>query len=221
MGGSKPRDDREPALLLEEYGSNRLDPSVAVYLPFTLTSEEFHKILPQKQNQKAAFAFVALQQWFQKLQRTLQSQDQDDHPFHAHPYRLHELDIQAVDWFWRGRPGHEDKLGFMKIQAKIETDPYLHDGEDQERADWLPGAVFLRGGSVGVLVSESRVAEMIEYIAHLTQDHRTARRSHPRLRQACHLDCAASSSRRFSMLYRNPSRHAGWELSARHRGQGD
>lgn len=41
----------------------------------------------------------------------------------------------------------------MKIQARIETDPYVHDGENEARADWLPGAVFLRGGSVAILVS--------------------------------------------------------------------
>lgn len=65
---------------------------------------------------------------------------------------LHEIDVQAVDWFWRDRPGHEDNLGFMKIQAKIETDAYIHTSEEKARADWLPGAVFLRGGSVGILV---------------------------------------------------------------------
>lgn len=51
-------------------------------------------------------------------------------------------------------PGKEDKLGFMKIQAKIETDKYVHEGEEKERADWLPGAVFLRGGSVAILVRQ-------------------------------------------------------------------
>ncbi|KAF2624696.1 hypothetical protein BU25DRAFT_413242 [Macroventuria anomochaeta] len=40
----------------------------------------------------------------------------------------------------------------MKIQSKIETDPYVHDGEEKARADWIPGAVFLRGGSVAVLI---------------------------------------------------------------------
>lgn len=82
-------------------------------------------------------------------------QENESHPYHKYPYRLRELDIQAVDWFWRNVPGKEDKLGFMKIQSKIETDPYVHEGEEKERADWLPGAVFLRGGSVAILVSSN------------------------------------------------------------------
>jgi ADP-sugar diphosphatase len=54
-------------------------------------------------------------------------------------------------------PGKENKLGFMKLQAKIETDAYVHDGENEARADWLPGAVFLRGGSVAIMVSINNI----------------------------------------------------------------
>lgn len=57
-----------------------------------------------------------------------------------------------MDWFWQNKPDKEDKLGFMKILAKVETDPYIHDGEEESRADGLPGAVFLRGGSVAILI---------------------------------------------------------------------
>jgi len=45
--------------------------------------------------------------------------------------------VHAADWFT------PKKLGFVKLQADVRTD----DG------DWVPGTVFLRGGSVGMLVS--------------------------------------------------------------------
>lgn len=142
-------------MILDAHNGRRLSPAVPVYLPATLTADEFRQILPQHSTTKADYAFVALQNWFGKLQETLESQDNDEHPFHEHPYRLRELDIQAVDWFWRDRPGFRDKLGFIKLQAKIETDPYRHGDERHQRADWLPGAVFLRGGSVAILVSSA------------------------------------------------------------------
>lgn len=141
----------KPNLTIQELNDEDLQPSVQVYLPPKLRGEEFIKLFPSKS--KPAFAFPALQNWSTRLQQNFKLQDHESHPFHKHPYRLREIDVQSVDWFWRNRPGKEDKLGFMKIQAKIETDPYLHEGEDTERADWLPGAVFLRGGSVAVLVS--------------------------------------------------------------------
>jgi ADP-sugar diphosphatase len=100
-----------------------------------------------------AYTFPALQNWLARLLHNLKLQEDVSHPYHAHPYKLRELDVQAVDWFWRNVPGKEDKLGFLKLQAKIETDPYVHDNEEEARADWLPGAVFLRGGSVAILVT--------------------------------------------------------------------
>jgi hypothetical protein len=49
---------------------------------------------------------------------------------------LRQIDIQAVDFF---RPGI---LGFVKFRAHVSTDG----------GETLPGSVFLRGGSVGILV---------------------------------------------------------------------
>ena len=119
----------------------------------SLTAEKFDKLLTSDSSPKAAFTFPALDNWLAKLFQNFDLQKNEAHPFHKHPYKLRSLDVQALDWFWQGRPGHEDKLGFMKIQSKIETDAYVHDGEEKARADWIPGAVFLRGGSVAVLVS--------------------------------------------------------------------
>ena len=136
-----------------QYKHHTFDPPLPVSLPSTLTPTEFHALLTSSINSKAAFTFPALDNWLSQLLRNFSLQENSSHPFHSHPYALRALDIQAVDWFRRGTPGSKDKLGFMKLQARIETDPYVHEGEDEERVDWIPGAVFLRGGSVAVLVS--------------------------------------------------------------------
>lgn len=138
---------------ISQYKDYTFNPPVKVDLSKGLTSEEFDKLLTSQSNSKAAFTFPALDNWLSKLFHNLSLQRNEVHPYHKHPYKLRSLEIQAVDWFWRGLKGKEDKLGFMKIQSKIETDPYIHDGEESARADWIPGAVFLRGGSVAVLVS--------------------------------------------------------------------
>ncbi|KAH3942422.1 hypothetical protein HBI56_175970 [Parastagonospora nodorum] len=122
-------------------------------LPSNLTTLEFHSLLPNSLSpQRPAFTFPALLNWLTRLCANLDRQNEPAHPFHKHPYKLRSLDIQAVDWFWRDMPGKEDKLGFMKLQAEVTTDVYVHEGEEKERSDWLPGAVFLRGGSVGILI---------------------------------------------------------------------
>ncbi|RDW66705.1 hypothetical protein BP5796_09454 [Coleophoma crateriformis] len=75
--------------------------------------------------------------WIRTLQRNLQTQTLDpSHEFHKSPYRLQKITIQSIDRFGGGR------LGFVKLQAEVQN----REGES------LPGAVFLRGPSVGMLV---------------------------------------------------------------------
>ncbi|KAF1927497.1 uncharacterized protein M421DRAFT_421906 [Didymella exigua CBS 183.55] len=131
---------------------NHIFDPINVSLPDGFTAEKFDKLLTSESNPAAAFTFPALDNWLAKLLQNFELQQNEAHPFHKHPYKLRMLDVQAVDWFWQGRPDQEDKLGFMKIQARIETDAYVHDGEERATADWIPGAVFLRGGSVAVLI---------------------------------------------------------------------
>lgn len=59
------------------------------------------------------------------------------HEFHHDPYILRQIDIQSVDRFGGSR------LGFVKLKADVSNGAGEH----------LPGSVFLRGGSVGMLVS--------------------------------------------------------------------
>ncbi|KAF1997143.1 nudix hydrolase 14 [Amniculicola lignicola CBS 123094] len=93
-------------------------------------------LLPQNLAQDQLLNFPAFKNWISTLQHSLSLQKQESHAFHKDPYKLRKVDIQAVDWFTK------TKLGFVKIQAEVTTD----------RGDWLPGAVFLRGGSVGMLI---------------------------------------------------------------------
>lgn len=148
---------------ISQYKHFTLHSPVEVHLPKSLSPQEFEKLLTSQSNPTAAYTFPALDNWLTKLFHNFELQKNEAHPFYKHPYKLRALDIQAVDWFWRGLQGKEDKLGFMKIQSRIETDPYIHDGEEKPRVDWVPGAVFLRGGSVAVLVRALFIFDTFEF----------------------------------------------------------
>ncbi|KAI9812744.1 MAG: hypothetical protein M1827_004500 [Pycnora praestabilis] len=81
-------------------------------------------------------SFTAFKSWVFTLQHSLSTQQSKDHTFHSSPYKLRKIDIQSVDFF-----GGE-RIGFIKLKAEVSND----DGEK------LPGSVFLRGGSVGLMV---------------------------------------------------------------------
>jgi ADP-sugar diphosphatase len=87
-------------------------------------------------------SFPAFKIWFSTLQHSLSLQRYPSHEFNKSPYVLRKIDIQAVDYFGGKR------LGFIKFKADVSNDS----GES------LPGSVFLRGGSVGMLVSSVAVA---------------------------------------------------------------
>lgn len=81
--------------------------------------------------------FPAFRIWFSTLLRSLACQRQLSHQFHKSPYSLRKIDIQIADHFKGGR------LGFIKLKADVSNDS----GES------FPGSVFLRGGSVGMLLA--------------------------------------------------------------------
>ncbi len=81
-------------------------------------------------------SFPAFKTWLSTLQKSLARQSSPSHEFHDDPYVLRQVDIQAVDRFGGGR------LGFIKLKADVSNG----------RGEKLPGSVFLRGGSVGMLV---------------------------------------------------------------------
>ncbi|KJK63322.1 hypothetical protein P875_00033826 [Aspergillus parasiticus SU-1] len=87
-------------------------------------------------NKDDLLRFPAFQIWLSTLQQSLKRQQDPSHEFHKDPYVLRKIDIQAVDFFKGGR------LGFVKFKADVSNG----NGES------LPGSVFLRGGSVGMLL---------------------------------------------------------------------
>ncbi|KAL2818430.1 hypothetical protein BDW59DRAFT_175169 [Aspergillus cavernicola] len=91
---------------------------------------------PPNLSQDALLHFPAFRVWFATLQRSLSRQQFPSHEFHKDPYVLRKIDVQSVDFFNGGR------LGFVKLKADVST----AGGEN------LPGSVFLRGGSVGMLL---------------------------------------------------------------------
>ena len=99
-------------------------PPVPVQLTDGLTKEQL-------------LGFRAFHDWLSTLKSSLSRQKSSDHPFHDGPYYLRHIKIQAFDRF--GDPG---RILFMKLFATVTNDAN----------EWLPGVVFLRGGSVAVLM---------------------------------------------------------------------
>jgi len=106
---------------------------------FTLPNSDNVSVLLVKDLSKdQLLEFPAFQKWISTLQHNLKLQESNkEHEFHSSPYRLRRIEIQAVDWFGGG-----NRLGFVKLLADVMND----DGEK------LPGSVFLRGPSVGMMV---------------------------------------------------------------------
>lgn len=104
---------------------------------------------PPELSKEALSKFPAFRVWFATLQRSLARQNHPSHEFHNDPYVLRKIDVQAVDFFGAG------KLGFVKLKAEVTN----AGGEN------LPGSVFLRGGSVGMLVSAPTVSNLITITA--------------------------------------------------------
>jgi ADP-sugar diphosphatase len=92
--------------------------------------------------------FPAFRTWLSSLTKSLQQQQQTCHPFHRLPYTLRSIKVQAVDFFGGKR------LGFVKLKAEISND----------NGDTLPGSVFLRGGSVAMLLILHADSSSEEYV---------------------------------------------------------
>ncbi|KAH7412941.1 nudix hydrolase 14 [Cadophora sp. MPI-SDFR-AT-0126] len=84
--------------------------------------------------------FPAFITWRTALKESLEGQSLPTHPFHQNPYKLKSITIQSVDWFG-------PKPGFVKLEALVENEK----GPNSKNSK-LPGVVFLRGGSVAMLM---------------------------------------------------------------------
>jgi ADP-sugar diphosphatase len=92
--------------------------------------------LTEELSKDQLLAFPAFKTWLSTLESSLDLQKHDSHSFHSAPYKLRSITVQSCDFFGGGR------LGFVKLRAEVSNDA----GEK------LPGSVFLRGGSVAMLV---------------------------------------------------------------------
>ena len=102
------------------------DPPCPVHLPLDLTQDQL-------------LSYPAFKTWSNTLLHSLSLQSRSNHEFHKAPFKLRSINIQSVDWFGSGE---KKRLGFLKLQAEIKND----------NSEWLPGAVFMRGGAVAMLL---------------------------------------------------------------------
>ena len=126
-----PQDSKK--FTLDKLEETQLASPISVFLPFNLSQADLLK-------------FPAFKDWLAQLLHNLDLQKDPAHTFHSNPFKVQEIDVQSADWFG------PKKLGFVKIQAKVQNDAYT-DQDGNKKQDSLPGAVFLRGGSVGILVT--------------------------------------------------------------------
>lgn len=158
------------------------NPEVSVHLTSELAQDQL-------------LSFPAFKTWISTLQHSLATQSQRSHAFHEAPYKLRRIDVQHVDFFGEGR------IGFLKLKAEVSNDS----GEK------LPGSVFLRGGSVGMMVGPANLFVRNSKLRLLPPTaHSTARRCCPRHRnrKTNHPYRSTPHPSRVSLPDRTPRRHA-------------
>jgi hypothetical protein len=91
--------------------------------------------IPKDITQQQLLEFPAFKKWATTIKSSLASQHtENNHPSKDDPYKLISVKVQSVDYFG-------ENIGFVKIIADV---------RNSEGA--LPGIVFLRGGSVAMLM---------------------------------------------------------------------
>jgi ADP-sugar diphosphatase len=95
--------------------------------------------LTENITQDQLLSYPAFKIWHKTVTHSLSLQTKPDHEFNKSPYKLRGITVQSVDWFGSGE---KKRLGFVKFQAQITNDNGEH----------LPGAVFMRGSSVAMLL---------------------------------------------------------------------
>lgn len=91
-------------------------------------------------SKKELLAFPAFQTWKSTLKQSLSNQKFTDHALHKTPYKLRSIKIQSFDKF----DPCSEMINFVKMDALVSN--------DEKPPKRLPGIVFLRGGSVAVLM---------------------------------------------------------------------
>ncbi|KAI0412852.1 hypothetical protein F5X98DRAFT_367010 [Xylaria grammica] len=103
----------------------------------TLKSPAISVSLPAGFSEEQLLSFSPFHNWLQTLTKSLSLQYANPkHPFHEDPYALRSITVQSYDLFGAKR------VGFLKLRADVTN----------SAGEALPGAVFLRGPSVGMLM---------------------------------------------------------------------
>lgn len=92
----------------------------------------------QRDFENAQLRFKAFEDWRHGMRKNLERQNESRHTFQADPWSLKEVKVHSVHVF------ANDKIGFMTIEAFFER--------DNEEPKKLDRVVFLRGGSVAMLM---------------------------------------------------------------------
>ncbi|KXX73251.1 Nudix hydrolase 14, chloroplastic [Madurella mycetomatis] len=96
--------------------------------------------LPAGLSQDKVLNFHPFTSWLSTLQTSLSLQSTNpSHPFNPSPYVLRSITVQSYDIF---SSGDNQRLGFLKLTTSLSN----------AEGETLPGAVFLRGPSVAMLV---------------------------------------------------------------------
>ncbi|KAE8454516.1 hypothetical protein EG329_000139 [Mollisiaceae sp. DMI_Dod_QoI] len=104
---------------------------------FTLPDTDVEVKLVEGLSKDELLAFPAFKNWLTLLSSSLSLQHTlPRHPSHSDPYTLKSITIQSTTRF------SATKLGFLTLQAQITN----------SANESLPGSIFLRGPSVGMLV---------------------------------------------------------------------
>jgi len=107
---------------------------------FTLPSSTIQVNLTPDLTREQLLGFRPFSSWLSKLQHSLSLQSSSPgHPFHGEEYSLKSITIQSVDFFGYG---DKKRIGFIKILTSVKN----------PKGESIPGSVFLRGGSVTILL---------------------------------------------------------------------
>lgn len=85
--------------------------------------------------------FPGFDTWQKTLKSSLKKQKFSDHEFNRNPYDLKAVEIQSYDFTWDPKT-KSHRLLFIKLNTRVEN----------PRGEIIPAVVFLRGGSVAVLI---------------------------------------------------------------------
>lgn len=110
-------------------------------MPETFALEDWYPAVPvelaEDLTKEQLLAFRPFTDWLKTLQNSFDQQKFSHHTFHQEPFSLRHIKIQAFDRF-----DPAGRIFFMKLFATVTN----------EAGEFVSGVVFLRGGSVAILM---------------------------------------------------------------------